>query len=434
MKKTIILMVILLCTTMTAFGEEVEVSLPEFDITLNNTKFDNSKEPYPFILYKNVTYLPMTWDISKALGIEGGWSDETGFSVAKSSQATLYHGVNDNQFKEEYKAVVAPFDVRVNGTLVGESAYPVLLYKDITYFPLTYDYITLAFELDYKWSDKNGLSLGANEEIIVIEPVIRETFKFTRQTYIDMDTSENGFFTSQCYDDNPIAYNFGINYNVDGDYVGKYYDVSLEAFDDNDQVVVHTYLKFGNRYYGHEFGNGRFTHVYDYADKGAVYYKLYLDFYEANDYEYMLNRFTKNITIEYFDNESISLDMIKTEESNYMSRMYQPEMQISGMSSQALIRQVVNELRIRGSYNEYNDKIYESGFSYVRYPLDDESLIDEIKASEYGFDFMVTYQNGYKTNWPSYDSDVIILYNNEHVPYKALINNRIKSKSIYAED
>ena len=36
-------------------------SIPSFKITVNNKIIDNSKEEYPLLLFRNVTYFPMTW-------------------------------------------------------------------------------------------------------------------------------------------------------------------------------------------------------------------------------------------------------------------------------------------------------------------------------------------------------------------------------------
>ncbi len=36
-------------------------SIPKFNITINNKIIDNSKEEYPILLFRNITYFPMTW-------------------------------------------------------------------------------------------------------------------------------------------------------------------------------------------------------------------------------------------------------------------------------------------------------------------------------------------------------------------------------------
>lgn len=67
-KKTLIIMLFLLLINMSTYAENIEITIPEFDILLNDTIYNNATEEYPFIVYKNINYFPVTWDISSALG------------------------------------------------------------------------------------------------------------------------------------------------------------------------------------------------------------------------------------------------------------------------------------------------------------------------------------------------------------------------------
>ena len=44
------------------FAESVNVSLPTFKITMNEIRIDNSERLYPAILYRDITYVPMTYN------------------------------------------------------------------------------------------------------------------------------------------------------------------------------------------------------------------------------------------------------------------------------------------------------------------------------------------------------------------------------------
>ena len=50
--------------------QSVSVSLPTFKITMNNVKIDNNERLYPVIVYKDITYVPMTYKDSSFLGLE----------------------------------------------------------------------------------------------------------------------------------------------------------------------------------------------------------------------------------------------------------------------------------------------------------------------------------------------------------------------------
>lgn len=56
--------------------------IPEYPIYLNGIRIDNSKEEYPFISFRGITYFPMTWRFAvEELGFTTEWSAETGFRL-----------------------------------------------------------------------------------------------------------------------------------------------------------------------------------------------------------------------------------------------------------------------------------------------------------------------------------------------------------------
>ena len=78
MKKGLLVVLLLIMITSVSYAEEVVVVLPDFDVLLNGSKIENIKEPYPFIHYKDITYMPLTWEMAAALGLQVIWSDEEG--------------------------------------------------------------------------------------------------------------------------------------------------------------------------------------------------------------------------------------------------------------------------------------------------------------------------------------------------------------------
>lgn len=52
--------------------------LPAFNITLNGVKIQNDIRLYPFIVYNDITYFPMTYYDSRFLGLETEWDTVTG--------------------------------------------------------------------------------------------------------------------------------------------------------------------------------------------------------------------------------------------------------------------------------------------------------------------------------------------------------------------
>ncbi len=101
--------------TVYAAQRDVTVNLPTFDVTLNGTKIENSTNQYPLIVYKNITYFPMTYYDSRFLGLESQWNSNTGLSIIKTGanwDYNKYQSLVKN--KGSYKAKVAPFKITVN--------------------------------------------------------------------------------------------------------------------------------------------------------------------------------------------------------------------------------------------------------------------------------------------------------------------------------
>lgn len=186
MKRIILfLLVAILCMPTVYAEEKVTVTLPNFDITLNGMVVDNEDEPYPFIVYKGITYLPMTWDMSYALGLELKWSEITGLQVKKRDVVKPYvrQGKGINTAKS-FSATIVEFPVNVNGKQVDNQTaeYPLLNFRNVTYFPMTYDYMVNEFNTGYKWDDKIGLRISADDNLKIFYPE-----PFTKKFTIDFD-------------------------------------------------------------------------------------------------------------------------------------------------------------------------------------------------------------------------------------------------------
>ena len=148
-KQTLVLMGAFLCLSpIAAHGAEtVKVTLPTFDVTLNEIVADNTHSQYPFIVYKDITYVPMTYHDARLLGLTTQWTEQSGLVVNKAStfdQATAresYKGyATDQANRASYDATIAEFAITVSGNEIinSEEPYPLLVFRDVTYFPLTW--------------------------------------------------------------------------------------------------------------------------------------------------------------------------------------------------------------------------------------------------------------------------------------------------------
>ena len=78
MKKLFIGVVTLFAFLITpTFAMEVKSNLPTFDVAFNGTEIENENRQYPLLVYKDVTYVPMTYYDSRYLGLVSNWNNET---------------------------------------------------------------------------------------------------------------------------------------------------------------------------------------------------------------------------------------------------------------------------------------------------------------------------------------------------------------------
>lgn len=249
MKKIVLIIVTLLLILPAVFAEgEVEVTLPGFDITLNGGLVENEKEPYPFIVYKGITYLPMTWDLSNALGLRTKWSNETGLEILPNTSATMYDNkVNGvNVIGKKYKAKVVDFPVKVNGSVIDNQTetYPLLNFKNVTYFPMTYKFMVTEFKSGYKYREETGLSISANDRLPVKYPETEvKSFLIDRKMLLEKELYINDYFKLEKISENLYFSLDFSNEEMDGKIVNVFMD-----FYDEDKHLFRESMKEGLPY------------------------------------------------------------------------------------------------------------------------------------------------------------------------------------------
>ncbi|MDR1206483.1 MAG: hypothetical protein LBL26_13560 [Peptococcaceae bacterium] len=147
-----------------AYAASVQVTLPGFDVTLSGVPIDNTARQYPLIIYKDITYFPMTYNDCRFLGLESTYTPETGLDIKKTGVAGNYidqKTTGGNPQRATARTVA--FSIRVNGKTIDNSKeeYPLLLYKDITYFPLTWRFAVDEFGWEYRFDSARGLTVNS---------------------------------------------------------------------------------------------------------------------------------------------------------------------------------------------------------------------------------------------------------------------------------
>ncbi|GAU77168.1 lectin like domain-containing protein [Fusibacter sp. 3D3] len=144
--------------------ETVKINLPTFPITINALEIDNSRLEYPLIVYNNITYFPMTYEFSKGLGLKLNYTMAEGLTIA-------YAAANSNAFTVNYldsapvsrdtAAQLPSYPIKVNNVIIKNDAevYPLLNYKGISYFPLTWRFVVEDFGWQYAFDTRKGLNI-----------------------------------------------------------------------------------------------------------------------------------------------------------------------------------------------------------------------------------------------------------------------------------
>ncbi len=142
-----------------AHAQNVSVTLPTFAIELNGSVIDNNYRQYPFLYYKNITYLPMTYYDCRFLGLESNYNEQTGLSINQTDiTAGLRHYRSATANGRNYTAATADFPITLNGVKIdnAKEPYPLLTFRGVTYFPLTFHFAAESFGWNYEFDTVNN--------------------------------------------------------------------------------------------------------------------------------------------------------------------------------------------------------------------------------------------------------------------------------------
>lgn len=143
---------------------ELNAYLPSIDITLNGIKIENRDRLYPFISYGNITYFPMTYYDSRFLNLKTEWDSAEGLKITKSDEPGEYITDTSAEINPySVKVYAADFDIYVNGKKINNlnEPYPLLIYNNLAYFPITWKFAVDEFGWEYYYSNEEGLKINS---------------------------------------------------------------------------------------------------------------------------------------------------------------------------------------------------------------------------------------------------------------------------------
>lgn len=172
-----LIFVILFCATLIipleksfAKDQTIKVTLPNFTVNLNGNKVNNLYRKFPFLVYKNIVYLPMTWYDSRFLGLETEYLNDNSFNIEQKKITSSFEEyaskVKNNNIQY---AKILDLKVMLNGKFINNSneKYPLLIFRDVIYFPITWNFCCDEFNWKIDWNDSKGLSINSNNNNLI---------------------------------------------------------------------------------------------------------------------------------------------------------------------------------------------------------------------------------------------------------------------------
>lgn len=166
MKKLLILLVaVALCLTsfsVSAKSTAVKVKIAPFYTEIDYMSVDNRYVEYPLITYKDITYFPMTYSLCTRLGLMCGYEEGKGLFITREAVENYgeagkpFGGDALNSYGTLYDAVIPEYPIYLNGVFIDnkKEEYPLLNFRGVTYFPMTWRFAYEELNFDIEWSDE----------------------------------------------------------------------------------------------------------------------------------------------------------------------------------------------------------------------------------------------------------------------------------------
>ena len=160
-----LLMLCLLLPSVLAGAQDsnVKVKIAPFYTEIDYMSVDNRYVEFPLITYKDITYFPMTYNLCERLDLVSGFDAQKGLFISRSSVDSyadaieMFGGSANNSYDKLYDASIPTYPIYLNGIKIDNSReeYPLLNFRGVTYFPMTWRFAHEELNFDIEWSDEN---------------------------------------------------------------------------------------------------------------------------------------------------------------------------------------------------------------------------------------------------------------------------------------
>ncbi|MBE1444308.1 hypothetical protein [Paenibacillus sp. OAS669] len=155
--------------------EPINVQRPNFPVEVNGTRINVNEtySAYPLLLYKDTTYFPMTWNYAQGLGLSITWNPDSGLDIENGGDAVSELKQQDSDHENietHFSAVLPSYEIKVNGKTIDNTRepYPVLNFRGVTYFPMTWRFAHDEFHMTTEWSVHEGFKIATQGKQIPV--------------------------------------------------------------------------------------------------------------------------------------------------------------------------------------------------------------------------------------------------------------------------
>ncbi|MCR5826784.1 MAG: hypothetical protein K6G54_09480, partial [Oscillospiraceae bacterium] len=163
----VLLLAASLCPAPVHAASGVTATIPTYTWELEYRNVDYKNSVYPPLNYKGVTYFPMTWDYCRLLGLTSVWIDGEGLFIASWGSSGFSTGEFGANVFPTYEATHNPktvtatlptYPIWVNGKRIdnAKEEYPLLNFRGVTYFPMTWRFAREEFDWNTEWSQEEN--------------------------------------------------------------------------------------------------------------------------------------------------------------------------------------------------------------------------------------------------------------------------------------
>lgn len=159
----------LLVPNVSAINNPLSITIPQFKVTVNDRDVNSRVMKYPLIVYNDITYFPLTWEWCSELGLASAYTKEEGLYIANyiSQSQDVLDGGGSQAAGSKHYATIPTYPVYINGQQIDNTKekYPLLNFRGITYFPLTWDFVVDEFGWEESWDSSFGLKISSEGDL-----------------------------------------------------------------------------------------------------------------------------------------------------------------------------------------------------------------------------------------------------------------------------